>query len=83
MPPRYESPTVYVNWFSLAPTLLITDLQRVDIPEHVLDLVFRRGPMDEARQRMDVAFQNAMAYVTDPRLRTTRAFPGGSDWALF
>jgi len=79
MPSRYESPTVYVNWFSLVHTLLITDLQRVDIPEHVMDLVFRRGPTDEARQRMDVAFKNAMAYVTDPRLRTAHAFPGVSD----
>src|SRR5208282_6330617 len=79
MPPRFESPTDYVNWFSLAPRLLNTDLRRADIPEHVMDLVFRRGPTDEARQRMDVAFQNAMAYVTDPRLRTTHAFPIVSD----
>jgi len=80
MPNRYESPAVYFHSFTLVATLLNTDLQRADIPEHVLDLVFRRGPMDEARQRMDVAFQNAMVYVTDPRLRTTHAaFPGMSD----
>ena len=79
MPPRHDFHRVYFHWFTVAPHLLANILQREDIPEHVRDLVFRRGPTDEARQRMDVAFQNAMAYVTDPRLRTTHASPRVSD----
>ena len=79
MPPRYESHRVYLHWFTVAPALLSTALQLTNIPEHMRDLVLRRGPEDVARGRMNEAFDNAMAYVSDPRLRDPGMFPGVSD----
>ena len=66
--PKSDFEAVYYNWFRVAPTLLFEVLSREDIPEHVRDLVLRRGVRDPTLDydSVDEDFYNAMVGVTDP-----------------
>ena len=68
LPPTSLFEHVYYNWFKVTPTLLFAIICREDLPEHVRDMVLRRGQRDPTLDcdSVDEDFYAAMVRVTGP-----------------